>query len=67
MLQTLELHRSADHAELVKLRETTQRLHHELQELTKMGMVLRRDIFSKFGTFADQMSIIEDKFAVMEL
>ena len=41
-------------------------LEQQVGEHTKMGVDLRRDVFSKFGAVAGQMTLVENKFSEME-
>ena len=43
-----------------------QHLEQQICEHTRMGVDLRRDVFSKFGSVAGQMSLVENKFTEME-
>ena len=51
---------------MAKVYAVARQLEQQVHEHTKMGVDLRRDVFNKFGTVAEQMAIIENKFAGME-
>ena len=65
-LQALERRQATGAAEMAKVYAVARQLEQQVHEHTKMGVDLRRDVFNKFGTVAEQMAIIENKFAGME-
>ena len=65
-MRSLELHRVADQAELVRFRDATQRMAYDLQEHTRMGVDLTKDVYGTRGTVTDQMAAIENRFLVAE-
>ena len=65
-VQALERQQAAGAAETAKLNARVRQLEQQLGEHTKMGVDLRRDLFGRFGAVADQMGIVESKFANME-
>ena len=65
-MQALELQQAAGAAKTAKLNAKVRQLEQQLGEHTKMGVDLRRELFGRFGVVADQMGIVEKKFANME-
>ena len=62
----LELQRAAELTDMAKLHDKMRQLEQQLSEHTKMGVDLRCDVFSRFGTVSDQMGVIENEFSTVE-
>ena len=65
-VQLLELQRSADLAEMARLRAVTQRIDRSLEEQVKVGLEMRRDVYGARGTVTEQMATVERRFDTIE-